>query len=128
MPLFLPSRQLLECLVRQRVRNSPNIVVLQAHDVVDLTSAGQQDRVTGARVRARDGGTENVLAAELVVDATGRGSRTPTFLDHLGYNRPVRDHIDVRLTYTSQLLRLPPQNRSAWPGNSRPAGTSTCPT
>ncbi len=106
MPLFLPSRQLLECLVRQRVRNSPNIVVLQAHD----------------------GGTENVLAAELVVDATGRGSRTPTFLDHLGYNRPVRDHIDVRLTYTSQLLRLPPQNRSAWPGNSRPAGTSTCPT
>ena len=39
--------------------------------------------------------------------AAGREPRT--FLDHLGYNRPAQDHIDVRLTYTSQLLRLPPR-------------------
>jgi 2-polyprenyl-6-methoxyphenol hydroxylase-like FAD-dependent oxidoreductase len=109
MPLFLPSRPLLECLIRQRVRNISNISVVEAHDVVDLTTRHQQDRVTGVRVRAHNGGAENVLAAELVVDATGRGSRTPTFLDHLGYNRPAQDHIDVRLTYTSQLLRLPPR-------------------
>jgi len=108
MPLFLPSRPLLEYLVRQKVRNIPNIAVLEAHDVVDLTFTSQRDRVTGARVRARDGGVEHILNAELVVDATGRGSRTPTFLDNLGYNRPAHNHINVRLTYTSQLLRLPP--------------------
>ncbi|ABM16692.1 FAD-dependent oxidoreductase [Mycolicibacterium vanbaalenii] len=106
--LLLPSRPMLEYLVRQKVRGIPNIAMLEAHDVVDLTSASQQDRVTGARVRARDNGAERVLNAELVVDATGRGSRTPAFLDHLGYNRPAQDHIDVRLTYSSQLLRLPP--------------------
>jgi 2-polyprenyl-6-methoxyphenol hydroxylase-like FAD-dependent oxidoreductase len=107
-PLFLPSRPMLEYLVRQRVRNTPNIAMLEAHDVVELTSNSLQDRVTGVRVCAQDGGAKYVLAAELVVDATGRGSRTPTFLDNLGYNRPTQDHIDVRLTYTSQLLRLPP--------------------
>lgn len=49
-----------------------------------------------------------VLAADLVVDATGRGSRTPTFLDHLGYDRPAEDHINVHVSYASQLLGLPP--------------------
>jgi 2-polyprenyl-6-methoxyphenol hydroxylase-like FAD-dependent oxidoreductase len=108
MPLFLPSRALLEHLVRQRVRNIPSVTTLEAHDVVDFTSTSRQDRVTGVRVRAHNGGAENALAAELVVDATGRGSRTPAFLEHLGYARPVQDHIDVRLTYTSQPLRLQP--------------------
>lgn len=106
-PIFLPSRALLENLVRQRVRAIPNVAMLEAHDVVDLTSTGRQNRVTGVRSRSRNGGSENVLTADLVVDATGRGSRTPTFLEHLGYDRPTEDHIDVGLTYTSQRLRLP---------------------
>ncbi len=107
-PLFLPSRAMLEYLVRQKVCNIPKISMLQGHDVVDLISTSRQDRVTGARVLARDDGAERILNADLVVDATGRGSRTPAFLDRLGYHRPALDHIDVRLTYSSQLLRLPP--------------------
>jgi hypothetical protein len=48
------------------------------------------------------------LGADLVVDAMGRGARTPAFLEGLGYGRPVEDHVGVRLVYSSQLLRLPP--------------------
>jgi 2-polyprenyl-6-methoxyphenol hydroxylase-like FAD-dependent oxidoreductase len=48
------------------------------------------------------------LAADLVVDAMGRGARTPAFWDSLGYGRPAEDHVGVRLLYSSQLLRLPP--------------------
>lgn len=107
-PAYLPSRPLLECLVRHRVGGIDNITFLDDHDVVDLTSTSQRDRVTGARVCARGSGAERVLAADLVVDATGRGSRTPTFLDHLGYDRPTEDHINVHVTYASQLVRLPP--------------------
>ena len=107
--VFLPSRPLLEYLVRQRVRNIPNIALLEGLDVVDFMSTRERDRVTGVRVRAHNGEAETLLAADLVVDATGRGSRTPTFLDHLGYPRPAQDQIDVRLTYTSQQLRLPPR-------------------
>ena len=108
-PMVLPSRPLLEYLVRQRIRKLPNIAILEAHDVVDLTATDQRDRITGARVRAHNGGTKNVLPAQLVVDATGRGSRTPLFLDHLGYGRPTQNNIDVRLIYTSLPLRLPPR-------------------
>jgi hypothetical protein len=49
-----------------------------------------------------------VLDADLVADATGKGSRTPVFLEALGYGRPAEDSVRVRLTYSSQLLRLPP--------------------
>jgi hypothetical protein len=44
----------------------------------------------------------------LVVDAMGRGSRTPTFLKSLGYGRPIEDEVVMRLAYSSQLLRIPP--------------------
>jgi hypothetical protein len=43
-----------------------------------------RDRVTGALVWARFDGSERVLAADLVVDAMGRGACTPAFSDSLG--------------------------------------------
>ena len=59
-------------------------------------------------VRARPDGSERVVGADLVVDAMGRGARTPAFLEGLGYGRPVEDHVGMHLVYSSQLLRLPP--------------------
>ena len=106
--LLLPSRPLLECHVRRRLRAVGNVTVLESHDVVEPTSTATRDRVTGALVRARPDGSERVLGADLVVDAMGRGARTPAFLEGLGYRRPVEDHVGVRLVYSSQLLRLPP--------------------
>ncbi len=107
-PAFIPSRPLLECLVRRRVRERANITLLEDYDVVDLTSTTARDRVTGARVRSRDGVTERALRADLVADATGRGARTPAFLDALGYGRPSEEQVGVRVVYSSQLLRIPP--------------------
>ena len=107
-PAFFPSRPLLESLVRRRVRETANITLLEGYDFVDLTSTTARDRVTGARVRSRDGDSERVLTSDLVADATGRGARTPAFLDTLGYGRPVEDQVGVRVVYSSQLLRIPP--------------------
>jgi 2-polyprenyl-6-methoxyphenol hydroxylase-like FAD-dependent oxidoreductase len=107
-PFFLPSRPLLESHVRRRVRAVANVTVLDGHDVVELTSTPPRDRVTGALVRARPDGGERVLGADLVVDAMGRGARTPAFLEGLGYGCPVEDHLGMRLAYSSQLLRIPP--------------------
>ena len=107
-PLFIPSRPLLESLVRRRVRETANITLLEGYDVVDLTSTTARDRVTGARVRSRDGDSERVLTSDLVADATGRGALTPALLDTLGYGRPSEDQVGVRVAYSSQLLRIPP--------------------
>jgi len=107
-PFFLPSRPLLESHVRRRVRAVANVTVLDGHDVVELTSTPPRDRVTGALVRERPDGSERVLGADLVVDAMGRGARTPAFLEGLGYGRPAEDQLGMRLAYSSQLLRIPP--------------------
>ena len=66
-------------------------------------------RVAGARVlRRADGSAEEVLGAELVVDATGRGSRTPVWLDTLGYERPKREQVKIELGYASRTYRMRP--------------------
>ena len=62
--LLLPSRPLLECHVRRRVRAVGNVTALEGHDVVELTSTATRDRVTGALVRARPDGSERVLGAD----------------------------------------------------------------
>jgi hypothetical protein len=56
----------------------------------------------------RDAGAEREFDAELMVDAMGRGARTPTFLDSLGYGRPVEERSTANAGYPSQLLRVPP--------------------
>jgi 2-polyprenyl-6-methoxyphenol hydroxylase-like FAD-dependent oxidoreductase len=101
----VPSRPLLECHVRQRVYNVDNIEIRDGHDVVELITAG--GGVWGAVIRARDGGSDQVVEADLVIDAMGRGGRTPAFLEGMGYPRPAEDGLNVRLMYSSLPVRLP---------------------
>ena len=65
-----------------------------------------RDRVPGARVRPA-GGAEEILAAALVVDATGRGGRAPAWLTALGYDPPAKERVPVDVKYASRYLRLP---------------------
>jgi flavin-dependent dehydrogenase len=59
-------------------------------------------------VRRDTGGTEQCLAADLVIDATGRTGRTPAWLTTLGYDRPQEERLAIDVMYASQLLRLHP--------------------
>ncbi len=105
---YQPSRALLDWHVRQRVSATPNISVLSGHDVVELTASPDRRRVTGVLVARRGDVETRVLGADLVIDASGRGSRAPVFLERLGYGRPVEDEMVVNLAYSSQWLRIPP--------------------
>ncbi|MFR9801144.1 FAD-dependent oxidoreductase [Pseudonocardia sp. RS010] len=106
------SRPMLEAHVRRRVRDLPGVEFRDGCDVVGLatgTVGSGGDRVVGARIlRRADGSAEQVLAADLVVDATGRGSRVPTWLDDLGRGRPRAERVGVDIRYASRVLRLPP--------------------
>lgn len=101
------SRPLLEHAVRRAVRKIPNIEFLEEHDFVGLTADTDRARITGARVQKRGGTDETVIVADLVVDATGRGSRAPVFLEELGYRRPREDEIEVRIAYATVPVRIP---------------------
>jgi 2-polyprenyl-6-methoxyphenol hydroxylase-like FAD-dependent oxidoreductase len=100
------TRPFLECHVRRRVRAISNVTILDDHDVVDVcvTTGGH---VTGARVVSRSSHVESTIQADLVVDATGRGSRTPALLKRAGYDPPAEDEVVINLMYASQLLRSP---------------------
>jgi flavin-dependent dehydrogenase len=98
-----------------------NVTMLTGHDVAELTSTANQNRVTGVRIINRDGGIAQELVADVVVDAMGRGAHTPALLESLGYGRPVEDHITMRTTYMSQLLRILPGTLNEMLVNISPA-------
>jgi 2-polyprenyl-6-methoxyphenol hydroxylase-like FAD-dependent oxidoreductase len=103
------SRPFLEGHVRARVRALPNLTFLDSRDILGLAMASDGRRVTGARVRRRAGGSaEQLLDADLMVDATGRGSRTPAWLEALGYPRPQTEQVRIGLGYATRTYRLPP--------------------
>ena len=114
--LLCASRPLLESMVRRRVLDSDRVTVLDGCEVPELTTAGDR-RVTGVHVRDRgdqQGSTGRELAADLVVDASGRTSRCPDWLDALGYGRPDETRIDSFLGYASRQYAPPPGWRSDW--------------
>jgi 2-polyprenyl-6-methoxyphenol hydroxylase-like FAD-dependent oxidoreductase len=107
--LLCASRPVLEGRVRARVRALPNVRFIDRCDVVGLATTPDRRRVTGARLlRRADGSAEEVLGADLVVDATGRGARTPAWLEALGYPRPPVAQVRVGLGYATRIYRLPP--------------------
>jgi 2-polyprenyl-6-methoxyphenol hydroxylase-like FAD-dependent oxidoreductase len=97
----------LEHHVRARVGELPNVEFVQGHDIVGLVATADGSRVTGVHVRERvAGSTQRRLDADLVVDATGRGSRAPTWLRALGYPEVPEERVKVDLAYTSRRYRL----------------------
>jgi 2-polyprenyl-6-methoxyphenol hydroxylase-like FAD-dependent oxidoreductase len=99
------SRPLLEGCVRERVWALPNVRLVDRCDVAGLV-ATPDGRVRGVRVlRRADGSAEEVLGADLVVDATGRGSRSPVWLEELGYPRPAEEELRIDVAYASRVYR-----------------------
>ena len=104
--MHLATRALVEHQLRRRVARLPNVTIADGHDVVDLV-AGQPNRITGVTISDRATGETRSLGADLVVDATGRGSRTPLLLEQLGLGRPPQQSFSVHGVYYSQRLAIP---------------------
>ncbi len=100
------TRPVLEYHVRERVRRIPNVTFLEGRDILGLATTADNTRVSGARVRERDGTGVETLHADLVLDTTGRGSRTPAWLAEMGYARPPEERVKVGLAYTTRHYRL----------------------
>jgi len=119
----LASRLAIEAELRRRVRRLPGVRLLTQVDVVEPAYDAASRRVTGVRLVHRDGGTASAdiasadtasadtgaaqrseaatVAADLVVDCTGRGSRSLSWLDSWGYEPAFEERVRVDLSYTS---------------------------
>jgi len=101
---LLASRPVLEGHVRRRVLQLPNVRAIENCAVQGLATGAARDRVTGVRVRV-DGEGEQTLDADLVVDASGRGSASPAWLEELGYQRPAEEKVEIGIGYMTRTYR-----------------------
>jgi len=101
---LLMSRPFLETAVRRKVLGLPNVSVRESTSVDGLASSADNTRVTGIRM-----GSET-LAADVVVDTTGRGSHSPQWLEGMGYAKADEERVEVALAYTTRWFRRYPQH------------------
>jgi 2-polyprenyl-6-methoxyphenol hydroxylase-like FAD-dependent oxidoreductase len=112
----LVSRPLLERQVRRRTLADPRIQLHQRVDVRTLLHDAD-GRVLGVAAVEWDGAANGDRAAdqgirhweaELVVDATGRMSRTPEWLVTLGFEPPQEERVEVDVAYSTRHYRREP--------------------
>jgi 2-polyprenyl-6-methoxyphenol hydroxylase-like FAD-dependent oxidoreductase len=101
---LLASRPVLEGHVRRRLAALPGVRLIERADVLGLLNDG--DRVRGVRVES--GGIAEDMVADLVVDATGRGSPSPAWLKQLGFEAAAEERIEIGAGYTTRVYRRKP--------------------
>lgn len=111
-PLYCASRPLFEQVVRRRVAERPNVTLRPNCTVTGYRYDEESGSVTGATF-VDEGRETTALDADLVVDATGRTSRTPNWLVDNGYESPATDEVTVDLAYSTVAVERPPNDRRA---------------
>lgn len=94
------SRPLLEGYVRRRLLALPGLEALDSCDALGIELEGGRAKAVRL-LRRTDGAAEERLSADLIVDATGRGSRAPTWLRAAGYEGPEEERVEVGVGYTT---------------------------
>ncbi len=123
------SRPLFEHVVRERLRETTGIRFRDQCHFIEYLHDSTARRVTGVRFRD-DAGTETTLDAALTVDATGRTSRTPAWLERYGYPAPGVDRVSIDVTYSTVRIARPPDVKRGVliaPEPDRPRGAAMLP-
>ncbi|MEU0431674.1 FAD-dependent oxidoreductase [Streptomyces sp. NPDC006290] len=108
---LLCSRDLLDAVIRTRVLQDERITLLQQTELLALQGNG--DRVTGVSVLADR--SEQSIPADMVIDASGRASRAPTWLQDLGLPPVEERSVDSGIGYASRMYRAPGSTESGFP-------------
>ncbi|GIE52408.1 FAD-binding monooxygenase [Amorphoplanes nipponensis] len=101
------SRPRLEAVLRDRVAADPNVTFRDGVAVTALT--GTAAAVTGVLLD-----TGETVAAELVVDCSGRGHRSDRWLGDLGLPAPRRLEVKIGVAYATRLYRREPGRLEGW--------------
>lgn len=104
---LLASRPVLEGHVRRRLMALSNVRVIENCAVQGLIADDSKAAIKGVRARIGSG-EEHRITADLVVDASGRGSSSPAWLESLGFTRPEEERIEIGLGYTTRHYRRRP--------------------
>jgi 2-polyprenyl-6-methoxyphenol hydroxylase-like FAD-dependent oxidoreductase len=124
---FGVSRPALERVCRRRVEREPNIEFKPRSRVTELIASPDNGSVAGVRFEDTRG-TPGSVAADLVVDASGRASPTLGFLEAIGSSKPPAIEIGIDQAYATAVFEKPEDAPTDWlfvlhvptpPGSSR---------
>lgn len=110
LPMYAASRPLFELVARERVSGLDGVHIRSRCHCTDYLVDDAATTVKGVVVRADDAEQEEITA-DLVVDATGRTSQTPTWLEEHGYAPPPVDEVHIDIAYSTTILRRPTDDR-----------------
>jgi len=110
--MLASSRSLLEWGVRQRLMQCPQVRFITESEVTSLLANSDKSAIAGVQVRLHNqlhygSVSEQQIEADLVVDASGRMSKTPQWLTTLGYEAPQETAINSHVGYASRIYQLP---------------------
>ncbi|MDL5363318.1 NAD(P)/FAD-dependent oxidoreductase [Halalkalicoccus sp. NIPERK01] len=105
-PLYAATRPLYEQVLRRHVSRLDAVQLWDRCQCVDYLVDDAATAVTGVAIRNEDAGRAE-LSTDLVVDATGRTSRTPVWLENHDYTPPVMDEVHINVAYSTTFIERP---------------------
>ena len=108
------SRITLEWVIRQRIYKIPNIQFMTEQQVNHLLTNDSKTQVVGVHMTSRKTREDQDLYANLVVDASGRSSKTMAWMEELGYVAPSETVINSYLGYATRWYELPEDTDYDW--------------
>ena len=112
---YAVSRPTIERAVRARVEGRANTTLRQRCRVQEVLASPDGEAVTGVRYDNEDGASETI-AADLVVDASGRGALTLALLQSIGRPLPEETSIGIDLGYATCVFVIPDDAPTDWKG------------
>jgi len=113
--MIFASRILIESVIRELVEKFTNIKYIEATEATNLIVApGDSQRIAGVDVVNKDTGVVSRIEADLVLDASGRSSRVPQWLEQLGFPAVEREMVDADAGYSTVWYQAPAERPEEW--------------
>ncbi len=110
---FTCSRPLLEWVIRKRLTEFSQIKFIEQHRAIALLTNSHKTQVTGVKLQSLTGDGTQELSASLVVDASGRGSHAPQWLEDFGLT-PPETIVNPFLGYATRRYKQPQGFAANW--------------
>jgi len=113
--IMFQSRPLVEHVIRKRVEALTNVTFHYGHAAEALITSEDKSHVIGLYAEDAENRSKQLcVSADLVVDASGRGSKVPQWLEKLNYARPEQTVVKIDLSYSSRVFEAPSAPLGDW--------------
>ncbi|MDE1842360.1 MAG: FAD-dependent monooxygenase [Thaumarchaeota archaeon] len=102
---YFSSRTLLESTIRIQVEKNAKIQFMNG--LVTSLVTDNNKHVSVKIKSGKDFSSEQILHGNIIVDASGRNSKTPEWLQDIGYAKPEETHVDSNIGYATRCYKIP---------------------